>query len=396
MKMGVIGLGLTQSIRMALRSIKGNKMRAFLTMLGIIIGVASVIVLISIGQGSSKAVASQINSLGTNLITVNVNNSEIAKLSAEKAEKFKTIEGVKAIAPAVSGRVNVKNGNTSTQVSLTGTNEAYQTIRDMQVTRGRFITDIDVEYRQKIAVLGSNTAQTLFGFSNPVGQSVQVNGASYKVVGVLASKGGSLGQSGDDVIIMPLSTAQRVVKNMNVQSVYIQAKSEGQLNFVMARAQGILMGMFPNNQDSYSVFNQQDLMNTVSSVSNTMTMMLGGIAAISLLVGGIGIMNIMLVSVSERTKEIGIRKAIGAKRRDILLQFLIEAIVLSALGGLAGVGIGLAVAKIFSAATGTAIAFSTSVTLLAFLFSLAIGILFGVFPANKASKLHPIQALRYE
>ncbi len=389
-------MGLTQSIRMALRSIKGNKMRAFLTMLGIIIGVASVIVLISIGQGSSKAVASQINSLGTNLITVNVNNSEIAKLSAEKAEKFKTIEGVKAIAPAVSGRVNVKNGNTSTQVSLTGTNEAYQTIRDMQVTRGRFITDIDVEYRQKIAVLGSNTAQTLFGFSNPVGQSVQVNGASYKVVGVLASKGGSLGQSGDDVIIMPLSTAQRVVKNMNVQSVYIQAKSEGQLNFVMARAQGILMGMFPNNQDSYSVFNQQDLMNTVSSVSNTMTMMLGGIAAISLLVGGIGIMNIMLVSVSERTKEIGIRKAIGAKRRDILLQFLIEAIVLSALGGLAGVGIGLAVAKIFSAATGTAIAFSTSVTLLAFLFSLAIGILFGVFPANKASKLHPIQALRYE
>lgn len=385
-----------QSVKMAMRSIKGNKLRAFLTMLGIIIGVASVIVLVSIGQGSSQAVANQINSLGTNLLTVNMMGSDTMKFTEQDVAKFQKIDGIKEMSPVVSGRVTVKNGTASTQVSLTGTNSSYQQVRDMKVSEGRFLSDMDVEYRQKVIVLGANTAQNLFGFENPIGKDVQVNGGSFKIVGVLASKGGSMGQSGDDVIIMPLSTAQRVVKNTNIQTLYVQVKSEEQLNTVMAQIQNKLAVMFPNKQDNYSVFNQKDLVDTMSSVTDTMTMMLGGIACISLLVGGIGIMNIMLVSVSERTKEIGIRKAIGAKRRDILVQFLIEAVVLSSLGGLIGMGIGLFVAKVLSMATGMTIAYSLPVTLLSFLFSLLVGVGFGVFPANKASKLHPIQALRYE
>ncbi|CAG9612997.1 Macrolide export ATP-binding/permease protein MacB [Bacillus rhizoplanae] len=389
-------MGLIQSIKMAMRSIKGNKLRAFLTMLGIIIGVSSVIVLVSIGQGSSQAVTNQINSLGTNLLTINMMGSDAIKLTEQDIAKFQKIDGIKEMSPVVSGRVTVKNGTLSTQVSLTGTNSSYQQVRDMKINEGRFLSDMDVEYRQKVIVLGANTAQNLFGFENPVGKDVQVNGSSFKIVGVLASKGGSMGQSGDDVIIMPLSTAQRIVKNTSIQTVYVQVSSEEKLNTVMAQIENKLAGMFPNKQDNYSVFNQKDLVDTMSSVTGTMTMMLGGIACISLLVGGIGIMNIMLVSVSERTKEIGIRKAIGAKRKDILLQFLIEAVVLSSLGGLIGMGIGLLVAKILSVATGMTIAYSVPVILLAFLFSLLVGVGFGVFPANKASKLHPIQALRYE
>ncbi|WP_027410499.1 ABC transporter permease [Anoxybacteroides tepidamans] len=385
-----------QSIKMAMRSIQGNKLRSFLTMLGIIIGVSSVIVLISIGQGSSKAVTEQINQLGTNLLTVNVMNSDIVKLTVEDAEKFRKIAGVKDLAPVVSGRVNVRNGNTSTQVSLIGTTASYETVRDVQVNQGRFLSDIDVDYRQKIAVLGANTAQTLFGIDNPVGQYIQVDGTSFKVVGVLASKGGSMGQSGDDVILLPLSTAQRLIKNTNVQTLYIQGKNAEQLDWVMAEVERTLMRMFPDHQDSYSVFNQQDLMDTMSSVTSTMTMMLGGIAGISLLVGGIGIMNIMLVSVSERTREIGIRKAIGAKRKDILLQFLIEASVLSAFGGVIGIALGLAVGQVLSKAIGLSVSYSVSVSLVAFLFSLAVGIVFGVFPASKAAKLDPIRALRYD
>jgi putative ABC transport system permease protein len=374
-------LAVLQSIKMALRSIKGNKLRAILTMLGIIIGVSSVIVLISIAQGSTKNVTSQINNLGTNLLTINTFGTDLS-LTEEKINELKNLSGVKE--------------RTSSQISLTGTNAAYEKVRSAKVTEGRFINDLDVEYRQKVAVLGSETASNFFGTDNPIGQYLQIEGTSFKVVGVLQAKGGSMGQSGDDVVIVPLSTAERLVKTTSINQVFLQGKKGSQMDFVMAEVENTMGKMFPNKSDSYSVFNQQDLMDTMSSVTKTMTMMLGGIAGISLLVGGIGIMNIMLVSVSERTKEIGIRKAIGAKRRDILLQFLIESIVLSCLGGIIGILFGLGLGKVLASALGLSVAFSSSVILMAFLFSLIVGVVFGVFPANKASKLNPIQALRYE
>ncbi|WP_347564307.1 ABC transporter permease [Bacillus sp. MM2020_4] len=384
-----------QSIKMALRSIKGNKLRSALTMLGMIIGVSSVIILVSIAQGSARNVTSQINQLGTNLLTINTFGTDVA-LTEDKISALSKLDGVKAVSPVVSGRVNVKKDRTTSQVTLTGTNADYSTVRDTSVSAGRFITDLDMEYRQKIVVLGADTASTFFGTENPVGQYLQIEGTSFKVVGVLVSKGSSMGQSGDNVVIVPLSSGQRLVKSSTINQVYLQGKSEDQMDFVMNEIKMTMASLYPNKSDSYSVTNQQDIMDTMSSVSDTMTMMLGGIASISLLVGGIGIMNIMLVSVSERTKEIGIRKAIGAKRRDVLLQFLIEAVVLSGVGGIIGIIAGVGLGKILSTLLRLSVSFSSSVLLLSFLFSLVVGVVFGVFPANKASKLNPIQALRYE
>ncbi|MFB5283400.1 ABC transporter permease [Peribacillus sp. Hz7] len=390
------GLNLVEAMKMAMRSIKTSKVRSFLTMLGIIIGVASVIILVSIGQGSSQSVKDQIGSLGTNLLTVSVTDTDAVELTDQTVASFKELSGIEDVAPVITGRVSAKNGENSTQVSMTGTNSAYLSVRDLELSQGRFLADMDVELRQKVVVLGSDTAETLFQNQNPIDQAIQIGGTSYRVIGVLKSVGTSMGTSGDDVIITPISTAKRTTGSTTISTVYLKAKSEDAVERAMYQVQGTMTTTFPNQSDNYSVSNQEDLMETMSSVSDTMTLMLGGIASISLLVGGIGIMNIMLVSVSERTKEIGIRKAIGANRTSILLQFLIESVVLSCLGGLIGIGLGLGIVKLIAIFSSLTIHFSFTITLLSFLFSLCIGVIFGVFPANKASKLRPIEALRHE
>lgn len=389
-------MNLNESVKMAVRSIKTNKVRAFLTMLGIIIGVASVIVLVSIGQGSSQSVQDEINSLGTNLLTVNVTDTDAVQVTDELISQFDELNSIADVAPVITGRVYVKNGESSTQVSMTGTTSAYLSVRDLELSQGRFLSDMENELRTKVVVLGSDTAETLFENQNPIDQSIKIGGVSYRVIGVLKSVGTSMGSSGDDVIIAPLSTAERATGSTSIGTVYAKAETEDMVERGQYQLQGLMTTSFPGQTDYYSVSTQEDLMDTMSSVSDTFTLMLGGIASISLLVGGIGIMNIMLVSVSERTKEIGIRKAIGANRKSILLQFLIEAVVLSCLGGLAGVAIGLGTAKIVSVVSSLSISYSWSVTCMAFVFSLLIGIIFGVFPASKASKLNPIQALRHE
>ncbi|CAM2980943.1 ABC transporter permease [Paenibacillus sediminis] len=387
-------MNITQSLKMAVKSIMSNKLRSFLTMLGIIIGVAAVIALVSVGQGAASNITTQMQGLGTNLLTVNISGRGVAtSLSYEESLTYAAVPGVKEVSPVISGQVTAKNGTDNVTVQTEGITPEYETVRDYHVQAGRFILPIDIEYRQRIALIGTGTAQDLFGTSNPVGQSVLLNGQRFTIVGLLASKGSSLQSSNDDKILIPISTAERLLKSKGVRSIYIQAQSTDTMDSAMNLIKAKLLNKF-GSEDAYTVFNQQDMLDTASSISNTLSIALGGIAGISLFVGGIGIMNIMLVSVNERTREIGIRKAIGAKRRDILTQFLIESVTLGALGGLIGVGIGFGASKLVGKFTSLSVSTSWNIVLLAFCFSLAIGVIFGIVPANKAAKLKPIDALR--
>ncbi|MFD0670198.1 ABC transporter permease [Cohnella sp. GCM10027633] len=387
-----------QGLRMALKSIWSNKLRSLLTMLGIIIGVTAVIALVALGQGATKSVTDQVQGLGTNLLTVNIlGRGTTSTLSeAEAVGLADGVEGVKYIAPASTQNASVKYGTKSVSVNVVGTNADYADVRDYEVASGRFLSQIDLDVRQKVALIGSGTATELFGFSDPVGEYVLINGNRYKVVGLLAEKGSTTNGSNDEVVMIPLTSAERLFKSKGVRTIYVQVETDDRIDAVSAGLETKLSEHFRGNTDSYRVFNQDDVLSTLTSVNDTLTLALAGIAGISLLVGGIGIMNIMLVSVTERTREIGIRKAIGAKRKDVLVQFLIEAMVLSGLGGLLGIGFGVGAAKGASAAFDMDIAFSADVIMIAFAFSVAIGVVFGLFPANKAAKLKPIDALRFE
>jgi putative ABC transport system permease protein len=386
-----------QSAKMAFKSILANKMRSLLTMLGIIIGVMSVISLVALGQGTAKQVTDRVQGLGSNLLTVNIiGRGSATVIDYKQAEAFAELEGVSQVAPVISQNATVKYGNESDSVGVTGTNQNYLEVQKYKLASGRFIGQVDLDFRHKVAVLGSATAETLFGMDNPVGSYITINGNRFKVVGVLASKGESMAGSSDEIVIVPITTGERVFRSAGVRTVYLTVENEKEAEAVSERLESRLAEIFRGNTNSYRVFSQQELLETVTSISDTLSLALGGIAAISLIVGGIGIMNIMLVSVTERTREIGVRKAIGAKKRDILLQFLVESVVLSGLGGLLGIAAGVGVAQGLSKAMDVDVVFSPNLMLLAFGFSMAIGVVFGIFPANKAAKLKPIEALRFE
>lgn len=388
-------MNLYQSIKMALKSILGNKVRSFLTMLGIIIGVSSVITLVSVGQGTTSSITDQLEGLGTDLLTVNImGRGATTSLTYEEVKSLSEIQGIKAVSPVINGSATVKKGTINDTYTIEGITPAYEDVKDFHVQAGRYILDIDNEYRMKVALIGTEVAGDFFGTDNPVGQTLQLNGSSFTVVGLLESIGTSATESNDDKILIPITTAERFMQSRGIRSITVQAESTDQVERTQTRLEAWLNEKFKSADNAYTIFNAQEMMDTLNSTTQMLSMALGGIAGISLLVGGIGIMNIMLVSVSERTREIGVRKAIGAKKRNILLQFMIESTALSSFGGLIGIGIGYGACALISAYSTLSADVSIAVVLVAFGFSLFIGVVFGMIPANKAAKLRPIYALR--
>ncbi|GAW31090.1 ABC transporter permease [Carboxydocella sp. JDF658] len=385
-----------QIIKLAWAGIKANKLRSFLTMLGVIIGVAAVIILVSIAQGTSQSVTGRIQGLGSNLVSVSLRSSETDDtLAYEEVLKWQERPGVKGVAPVLNGNVTVKYGNKKYDTSLEGVTPEYEEVRNFHTQRGRFLLDSDVSLRQRVALVGTEVAKELFGQTNPVGKTIKINGENFVVVGLLEAKGAASFGSNDDKVMIPLSTAERLLNTRGIRFVYVQATSPEDVDGVVAQLDNLLYRKLKNT-DAYRVFSQAEMLSTVSQVTGMLTLMLGGIAGISLLVGGIGIMNIMLVTVTERTREIGIRKAIGARRRDILRQFLIEALVVSGAGGLFGIVLGVAGSKLLNQFFGVSAAISWQIIGIAFGFALLVGVIFGIYPANKAAKLNPIEALRYQ
>jgi putative ABC transport system permease protein len=401
----------SESIIIALDGLRANKLRAMLTMLGIIIGVGAVIAMVSIGMGVKDKVATSIAGLGSNLLVVtpgaaNAGGSrQAAGSSITLNEKdalaiAQEISGINLVAPAVSRSYQVVFGNQNWTTNVQGTTPEIMGVRSYTLQEGAFFTNQDVETRARVAVLGKTVADNLFNGGSSIGQTIRINNAPFRVIGVLEPKGESVGGNQDDTVIIPLKTAQeRLMGITNVQNINIQATGTDVIDQVQAdvttllRTRHKLTGTKP---DDFTVRNMVAIMATADETTSMITLLLGVVAGLSLLVGGIGIMNIMLVSVTERTREIGIRKALGARYKNILLQFLIEAVVISVAGGLLGIALGIGASYAISAIAGWKTIISSLAIIAAFGFSVMIGLFFGLYPARKAALLDPIDALRYE
>ena len=391
-----------QSFKMAVKAIAGNKMRSFLTILGVVIGVVAIVVLVSIGQGANSSVVESIEGMGTNLITANINARRMNPIDLDSLNELAQNEAISYVAPISTVSGTVKAGATTYDDGVVqGTTPGYESIRNWTVAEGRFLQQPDIDNRSFVAVIGSEAATEMYGTTHAVGETFSLNGYTITVVGVLAEVGSSASGSNDNQILIPFTLAQRLSNQTSISSFYVSAVSSSQVAQAQAVVESYLEKAFANyNTNSfgtqYSVFNQSEMLSTLSETTNTLTLMLGGIAAISLLVGGIGIMNIMLVSVTERTREIGIRKAIGAARGNILMQFLIESLVVSLMGGVLCLAISVAAVNALAPVLQMTLTIPVNVAWMAIGFSVFIGVVFGMYPANKASKLRPIQALHYE
>lgn len=400
-------------VLVALGALRANKMRSFLTMLGIVIGVAAVIAMVAIGKGAQNSISERIAGLGTTLLTVRpgarrgfgVATEDAQKLTVEDAQALvKRGKYLAAVGPEMTKRLLIQYGSLNAQTQITGAMPNFVEIRKYELAAGRFYTEAEEAGMRRVAVLGSAVIDNL-GLQTPeaiIGENVRIGGLQFEVIGVLASKGqsGGFGNNPDDIIVIPLSTAQyRVMGSPNLNSISVLASSEKQIPEAQADIQSILRRqhrLTADKKDDFDIRNQAEFLNTFAETTKTFTFLLAGIAAVSLLVGGIGIMNIMLVSVTERTREIGVRKALGATKIAILFQFLIEAIVLCLLGGLVGVILGSGGAFALSKLGGFNTTVDISSVVLAFVFSATVGVLFGVWPARRAAALDPIIALRYE
>ena len=386
---------LTQAFKMAFMAIASNKMRSFLTMLGIIIGVTSVSMLISLGQSTTTQVTSRISSLGSNLLSVTIRTSKATYLNEKDIASLIGQSGISAVSPVVTSSKTLKAGRLTTSASIEGVNADYAVIRNLSVSSGRFIAASDLENRAAVAVIGVDIADDLFGTRDVIGNYLKVEGAYFTVVGLLKSEGTTVAGSNDTKVIIPYSTAERLLKQTTLRQFYVATTNAADVTKAEATLKEFMLKSL-KDADAYSVFNQSTLLDTLNEITGLLTLLLGGIAGISLLVGGIGIMNIMLVSVTERTREIGIRKAIGARRFDIVFQFLIEAVVLSVSGGVIGILISIAGLKVVGNVAGFTLSLTVAVALLSLIFSVVVGLIFGIYPAAKASGLKPIDALRYE
>ena len=389
-------MSLFEAILSAVKSIWANKMRSVLTMLGIVIGIFSVVALISVSESATSMVTESIEGMGSNLITVSVSNKRIG-LSIDDVEEMKELNGVGYASPFSGSQMTLKNGNVSMDISVTAVNSDYDDIREYVVSDGRFISINDDDKRLRVVVVGVDVAEELYDTIDVVGEKISLNGTSFTIIGVLEEQGDSMMGSGDEVAMIPYSTGSRIMGNTRISSIYVSATDSDSVDAAMTSLENYLLAQTPDNDDNgYKIFSQSSILDTLSTATQTLTMMLGGIAGISLLVGGIGIMNIMLVSVTERTREIGIRKAVGATRSNILTQFLIESIMVSGMGGIIGLVLAKVGVNFIGSLMDMAITISGQIVVIALVFSIGVGIVFGMYPAWKASKLNPIEALRYE
>ncbi|MFA5158023.1 MAG: ABC transporter permease [Patescibacteria group bacterium] len=395
-------------------SLSSNKIRSGLTMLGVVIGISSVIVLVGVGQGATSSITSNISSLGSNLIIVAPGSTSTSgvrsamgsasTLTQDDADAIATeVSSVSGLASVVTTRQQITYKNSNTNAQIIGTEANYADVRNVIISSGSFITTQDQKSVSKVAVIGPSTSETLFGEGvDPVGKTIKINKIQFKVVGLAQSKGGSTTDSSDYAVYIPMATAQRYLTGrgtLSISNIYVKAVDENSVSATKTAITNLLLerhNISDSSSADFTASTQEDLMSSLSSVSTTLSLLLGCIAGISLLVGGIGIMNMMLTTVTERTREIGLRKAVGAKRSDISIQFLSESVALTFVSGIIGAGVGLAVAKILTSLNVLTSVITWQSIVYSFGICAFVGIIFGIYPANKAAKLKPIDALRYE
>ena len=400
-----------ESFLMAWASLIANKLRSLLTMLGIIIGVAAVIALVSIGNGVKQDIEDSISSLGSNLLVVlpgaprtpgaRSSQGSMKSLKISDYEAIAKLEGVKAASPMTNGSYVVIYQNKNWTTSVAGVNSNFQDVNNWTMTSGRFFSDKNVQNRERVAVVGQTVVKNLFADEDPVGKEIRVKNIPFRVIGVLKSKGnGTMGNDQDDTVLIPYTTSMERVEGIDyLRRVYVVAKDDESIDRLQADIENLLRvrhNIKDTNLDDFNIQNMKSIMETVAQTTGTFTLFLGAVAAISLVVGGIGIMNIMLVSVTERTREIGVRKALGATYSVIVTQFLIEAVVISLMGGFIGIAFGIGASKVIGMVSGLSTIVSVPTIIMSFDFSMAIGLIFGIYPARKAAKLNPIDALHYE
>lgn len=400
-----------ESFLMAWASLIANKMRSILTMLGIIIGVAAVIALVSIGNGVKQDIQNSISSLGSNLLMVmpgaprtpgvRPSAGSMKSLKVSDYEAISKLDGVKAASPMTNGSYVVIYQNKNWTTSVSGVSYNYLDVNNWSMKSGRFLSEKNVQNRERVAVVGKTVVKNLFGDEDPVGAEIRVKNIPFRIIGVLNSKGsGAMGNDQDDMVIIPYTTAMERVEGVDyLRMIYVVGKDENGIDRLQSDIENLLRvrhGIKDTNLDDFNIQNMNSIMETMEETTGTLTLFLGAVAAISLVVGGIGIMNIMLVSVTERTREIGVRKALGATYNVIVTQFLIEAIVISLMGGIIGIILGVGSSKLIGMASGMSTVISIPTIVMSFAFSVAIGLVFGIYPARKAAKLNPIDALHYE